>query len=201
MPTSVVLANTKTKMDAPVHSSGNEQLMGNQPGQLNLRAQRQRALELAELIDALLTQLRFAPHTLNWNDVVDKMAVVNVQLHQLQDELRPVSHHYVLHPKSVNAQNAGTIPVMLATMPYPEQQARWEEVARGETTSYEQWKEFVESVCAGNTRKAARRRAGRRGGVEGAGSGSGAFAVVSPPTLDDAEQELLNIVSFGGLHE
>ena len=90
--------------------------MGNQPGQLNLRATRQRASELGALIDELLATLRFAPHTMRWNDLVDKMAVMNVQLQQLKEEVRPVAHHYALHPKSVSVQYAGTLPIMLASM-------------------------------------------------------------------------------------
>jgi hypothetical protein len=32
-------------------------------------------------------------------DIVDKMAVVNVQYHQLVQQLRPLAKHYVVHPK------------------------------------------------------------------------------------------------------
>ncbi len=179
-------------------ASGNEQLMGSQPGQLNLRAQRQRAQELAGLIDSLVDRLKFAPNTVSFSDVADKMAVLNVQLYQLQEELRPVSYHYVLHPKSVNAQNAATLPVMLASMPYPEQQARCEEVLRGAMTDYEEWKIFAEGISAGNTRKATRRR-GARGLPGGDTVRASAPTANAPPPLNDAEQELLNVVGFGGL--
>ena len=176
---------------------GNEQLMGSQPGQLNLRAQHQRAQELAGLIDSLVERLNFAPDTVSFSDVADKMAVLNVQLHQLQEELRPVSYHYVLHPKSVNAQNAATLPVMLASMPYPDQQARCDEVLKGVTTDYEEWKSFTEGISAGNSRKAARRRGAR--GVLGSDTAQIPVAANTPLSLNDAEQELLNWVSFRGL--
>ena len=172
----------------------NEQLMGSQPGQLNLRSQRQRAQELAGLIDSLVDRLKYAPDTVSFSDVADKMAVLNVQLHQLQEELRPVSYHYVLHPKSVNAHNAATLPVMLASMPYPEQQARYDEVLKGAAADYEEWKSFVEGISAGDTRKAARRR-----GARGVAGGDTMQAPTTHTPLSDAEQELLNLVSFGGL--
>jgi hypothetical protein len=167
----------------------NEQLMGNRPGQLNLRATRARAMELGAVVDEIIYLLRVAPQSLRWNDVVDKMAVMNVQLQQLQDELRPVCHHYALHPKSVNAYNSATLPVMLATMLYPEQQNLCDQVVK-ETSArggYEGWKTLVDGVCGGTGRRRARRRAAVTGGQ------------ATVPPLDDAEQELLNIVSFGGL--
>mmetsp|Transcript_1272 Transcript_1272/g.4165 ORF Transcript_1272/g.4165 Transcript_1272/m.4165 type:complete len:185 (+) Transcript_1272:5192-5746(+) len=179
-------------------SSGTEQLMGGQPGQLNLRAQRQRAQDLAERIDSLVDRLKFAPDTVRFSDIADTMAVLNVQLHQLQEELRPVCHHYVLHPKSVNAQNAATLPVMLASMPYPEQQARFDEVLGGAMTEYEEWKIFLEGLSLGNTRKGARRRGA--GGVSGGDGVQGrAPGGLAPPPLNDAELELLDLVGFGGL--
>jgi len=190
--------------------------MGNQPGQLNLRATRQRASELGALIDELLATLRFAPHTLHWNDLVDKMAVLNVQLQQLQEEVRPVAHHYALHPKSVSVQNAGTLPIMLASMLYPEQQALCDtEVARV-AGDLEHWKAALDGLCGGDpgaggvgaggaggagggrARKAARRRGAGAGLATTAMRGSTAGTSAVTP-LDDAERELLDIASFGGV--
>ena len=196
--------------------------MGNQPGQLNLRATRQRASELGALIDELLATLRFAPHTMRWNDLVDKMAVMNVQLQQLKEEVRPVAHHYALHPKSVSVQNAGTLPIMLASMLYPEQQALCDtEVARV-AGDLEHWKAALDGLCGGDpgaggvgaggaggaggvggvgggrARKAARRRGAGAGLTTTAMRGSTAGTSAVTP-LDDAERALLDIASFGGV--
>lgn len=185
-----------------------EQLMGNRPGQLNLRATRQRAAELGALIDELVAMFRFAPHALHWDVLVDKMAVLNVQLQQLQEELRPVCHHYALQPKSVSAQNAGTLPVLLASMLYPEQQALCDAEVRKATNDLERWKAFVHRVCGEVTVGGGRgsRKVARRRGAAGVGASAGAAlsaghastaSTVAP--LDDAQRELLNIVSFGGV--
>lgn len=170
--------------------SGNDDLMGNRPGQLNLRAARARASNVSSVLDEFVHLLRYAPASLTWNDVMDKMSVLNVQLYQLRDELRPVSHHYALHPKSVNSANSVTLPVMLATMLYPDQQLEYDDITRtGGTTDvgeYERWRGLVDGVSRDLNRNVRRRQAR-----------TGAEQSVAP--LDDDEQELLNVVGFGGL--
>ena len=47
--------------------------------------------------------------------MVEKFAVVSVQLAALTDALRPLLKFYVAHPKAVNAANAQLLPIMLAT--------------------------------------------------------------------------------------
>jgi len=132
--------------------------------------------------------------------VVDKMAVMNVQLQQLQDELRPVSHHYAVHPKSVNQQNSVTVPIMLASRLYPEQHATYTEIYLKEKKSenHELWKQSVEEMCTMLTgpkglldpRGSQRRRLAQRGIVDGHRT---------LPVVTKEEQDMLNAVGFGRL--
>lgn len=140
-------------------------------------------------------------------DVVDKFAVLNVQLQQLQEQLRPVTHHYALHPKSVNQMNSVTLPIMLASRLYPEQEKKCDEIVRAEVDLNREaavdsgsWKESVAEICDALTRKngildprsAQRRRMFRKGGATS----------TKEKTVGDAhdvEQRLLHLVGFGGL--
>ena len=46
------------------------------------------------------------PQQISWcrRDALDKFGVVNVQMHRLSQELRPLLHYYAVHPK-VNCGN------------------------------------------------------------------------------------------------
>lgn len=103
-------------------SSANQAHMGSKPGQMNLHAVRMRVEETRRTIDSLLQTLQFAPSTLQWNEAVDKFAVLNVQIHHIIMQLRPLLRHYVIHPRSVNEFNAPLLPLMLATTKLPEQE-------------------------------------------------------------------------------
>lgn len=187
------------KQEHSKHAS-DDMLMGNRPGQLNLSNIRSRSVDIEKNIDELLFILRYAPWSLHWNDVVDKMAVMNVQLQQLQDELRPVSHHYAVHPKSVNQQNSVTVPIMLASRLYPEQHATYTEIYLKEKKSenHELWKQSVEEMCTMLTgpkglldpRGSQRRRLAQRGIVDGHRT---------LPVVTKEEQDMLNAVGFGRL--
>ena len=125
------------------------------------------------------------------------MAVLNVQLQQLQDELRPVSHHYALHPKSVNQQNSVTVPIMLASRLYPEQHTMYNElyVKEREIGDHEAWKKSVEEICTKLT--------GRQGLLDPRGPQRRRFVARSEKkknseTLTKEEQNMLYIVGFGG---
>ena len=89
---------------------------------MNLYAVRMRVEETRRTIDSLLQTLQFAPSALQWNDAVDKFAVLNVQIHHILMQLRPLLRHYVIHPRSVNEFNAPLLPLMLATTKLPEQE-------------------------------------------------------------------------------
>lgn len=131
------------------------------------------------------------------NDVVDKMAVMNVQLQQLQDELRPVSHHYAVHPKSVNQQNAVTVPIMLASRLYPEQHEIYNEMYMKEKGmgNHDVWKQSVEEMCGMLT--------GRHGLLDPRGPQRRRLMTRSQKKKDvcitKEEQDMLNVVGFGGL--
>ncbi len=40
-------------------------------------------------------------------DALDKFGVVNVQMHRLSQELRPLLHYYAVHPKVKAGQGPG----------------------------------------------------------------------------------------------
>lgn len=131
------------------------------------------------------------------NDVVDKMAVLNVQIQQLQDELRPVSHHYAVHPKSVNQQNSVTVPIMLASRLYPEQQELYttlysQEVGLGD---HHAWKQSVGEMCGLLT--------GKHGLLDPRGPNRRSLLNRSQKRqqnvqITEEEQDMLNVVGFGG---
>jgi hypothetical protein len=109
-------------MAVNMSTSANQAYMGSRPGQMNLYAVRMRVEETRRTIDSLLQTLQFAPSALQWNDAVDKFAVLNVQIHHILMQLRPLLRHYVIHPRSVNEFNAPLLPLMLATTKLPEQE-------------------------------------------------------------------------------
>mmetsp|Transcript_3848 Transcript_3848/g.7838 ORF Transcript_3848/g.7838 Transcript_3848/m.7838 type:complete len:197 (-) Transcript_3848:55-645(-) len=188
-------------------SGRDDMYMGNRPGQLNMANIRRRASDIVQQIDELLFALRSAPHLLQWRDVVDKYAVLNVQLQQLQEQLRPVAHHYALHPKSVNQMNSVTLPIMLASRLYPEQEKEGDEAVRAEAGLNREagvdpgrWKESVAEICDTMTRKngildsrsAQRRRmfVRKRDAV--------AIKSEQDDEREKAEERLLHLVGFGG---
>lgn len=196
-----------------------ETLLGSKPGQMNLRGIRSRAMELMQTIHGLLQTLQFAPGTLRWNDVVDKFAVMNVQLQHLKEQLRPVTKHYVVHPKSVNQSNANKLPIMLATRRLPGQE---EEVDRmldqykvnGKAGSHgieiwEEWGRRLNTLCdelisgSLDSRGSRKRRGGKaqkrqRQPMEKGLRSDGSEKEASD---DSSRKKLLRIVGFGGLPE
>jgi hypothetical protein len=57
------------------------------------------------------------------SDILDRFAVMNVQLQHLFDQLRPLLRHYAARPRAVNQTNAPLLPIMLASKLLPEQEA------------------------------------------------------------------------------
>ena len=43
-------------------------------------------------------------------DALDKFGVVNVQMHRLSQELRPLLHYYAVHPKVKAGPDSGCFP-------------------------------------------------------------------------------------------
>lgn len=76
--------------------------------------------------------------------MVDTFAVLNVQLHHLKEQLRPLTQHYVIHPKSVNQSNSVTLPIMLSSRLLPEQERALEKAASGTESA---WEHGVRVLC------------------------------------------------------
>ena len=55
--------------------------------------------------------------------MLDRYAVINVQLQQLQGQIRQILQHYLSCPRSVNQMNAPVLPILLSTKLLPEQEA------------------------------------------------------------------------------
>ncbi|CAL5229168.1 g12443 [Coccomyxa viridis] len=98
-------------------------ILGGGSAQLNLAAVKARAEELKRSLDQIAFALEHYAHRVQWRDALDKFGVVNVQMHRLSQELRPLLHYYAVHPKAVNAANAPILPIMLSTMALPEMEA------------------------------------------------------------------------------
>lgn len=181
-------------------NDGDPTLMGSRPGQLNLSNVRMRAMEMIQIIDEMLYILRVAPSSLHWNDVVDKMAVLNVQIQQLQDQIRPVSQHYVVHPKSVNQQNSVTLPIMLASRLYPEQQRMYDDVYYASEVEIgdDSWKGVVDDVSSMLTGKHG--LLDPRGPVRRRLASAASTSMRQQPQSDCVEEyvDILSIVGFGG---
>jgi len=180
-------------------NDGDPTLMGSRPGQLNLSNVRMRAMEMIQIIDEMLYILQVAPSSLHWNDVVDKMAVLNVQIQQIQDQIRPVSQHYVVHPKSVNQQNSVTLPIMLASRLYPEQQRMNDGYYASEVEiGDDSWKVVVDDVCIMLTGKHG--LLDPRGPVRRRLASAASTSMKQQPQSDYVEEyvDILSIVGFGG---
>lgn len=127
-----------------------------------------------------------------------------MQLQQLQEQLRPVAHHYALHPKSVNQRNSVMLPIMLASRLYPEQEKEGDDAMRAEAglnrevgVDPGQWKESVARICDSMTQKngildsrsAQRRRMFRKRDT---------VSVKRDEGGQQMEERLLHLVGFGG---
>ncbi|CAK0786965.1 hypothetical protein CVIRNUC_010179 [Coccomyxa viridis] len=98
-------------------------ILGGGSAQLNLAAVKARAEDLKRSLDQIAFALEHYADRVQWRDALDKFGVVNVQMHRLSQELRPLLHYYAVHPKAVNAANAPILPIMLSTMALPEMEA------------------------------------------------------------------------------
>ena len=150
------------------------------------------------------------------NDVVDKFAVMNVQLQHLKEQLRPVTKHYVVHPKSVNQSNANKLPIMLATRRLPGQDEEVDMMLEqykvngeaGRRGDWEEWGRRVNTLCdelvygSLDSRGSRKRRVGKvqkrqlqpmEMGLKSDGS--------EKDSTDESRKRLLRIVGFGGLPE
>mmetsp|Transcript_38211 Transcript_38211/g.53046 ORF Transcript_38211/g.53046 Transcript_38211/m.53046 type:complete len:207 (-) Transcript_38211:109-729(-) len=81
---------------------------------LNLQAVQSRAEHLQKALQRALGQLEHNFENVTWQDMVGQLAVLNVQFHNLTNEIRPVLKHYSVQPTSVNAEVASALPVLLS---------------------------------------------------------------------------------------
>ena len=153
------------------------------------------------------------------NDVVDKFAVMNVQLQHLKEQLRPVTKHYVVHPKSVNQSNANKLPIMLASRQLPGQE---EEINRmleqykvnGQAgshgkESWEEWGRRLNTLCdeliSGSleSRGSRKRRTGKvqKRPLQPMEKSFKSNSSEKEASDESSRKKLLRIVGFGGLPE
>lgn len=77
---------------------------------MNLKAVRDRTRELQGSLQKAMATIGAEaqqPGRLQWSDVLDLFAILNVQYRSLVAELRDLLKHYVVHPKNVTPEAAG----------------------------------------------------------------------------------------------
>ncbi|KAK9835347.1 hypothetical protein WJX81_004050 [Elliptochloris bilobata] len=91
---------------------------------MNLAAVRARGEDLRRTLDQVILTLQHHPDHVQWAEALDHFSVLSVQLASLAEQLRPLARLYAAHPRAVNAGNAATLPIMLATRALPEMEAK-----------------------------------------------------------------------------
>lgn len=94
--------------------------------QLNLDSVKARADGLYKAVSRILQDFDlFARNnaTPKWQDVLGQYSMVNMELYSITEEIKKVSKAFVVHPKTVNAENATILPVMLSSKLLPEMEA------------------------------------------------------------------------------
>ncbi|CAL8464768.1 g4303 [Coccomyxa elongata] len=110
-------------------------LTGSGAGQMNLGAVRARAEDLKQSLEQVSVALELYADRVQWAETLDKFGVINMQIHRLSEELRPLLKFYAVQPKAVNAANARTLPIMLATKALPEMEAEERELLRRQASA------------------------------------------------------------------
>ncbi|KAL3702340.1 hypothetical protein R1sor_020362 [Riccia sorocarpa] len=90
--------------------------------QLNLTSLRTRTQDLHNAIGRILHTFHTNP-SLKWTEVLGQFAMVNVELLNLIDDVKPILKMFVVYPKNVNAENAPILPIMLSSKLLPEMEA------------------------------------------------------------------------------
>eukprot|EP00878_Enallax_costatus_P006588 GHUV01006906.1.p1 GENE.GHUV01006906.1~~GHUV01006906.1.p1 ORF type:complete len:275 (+),score=113.20 GHUV01006906.1:200-1024(+) len=98
-----------------MQSSSVEQLcFGSGPNQLNLKVVQQRVDDLIRVLDALMMELW--TYTSHWENLLDKLNVVNMNYMQIMAELRALLRQYIIYPKYTDNQSVeDNIPGWLAS--------------------------------------------------------------------------------------
>ncbi|CAL0328068.1 unnamed protein product [Lupinus luteus] len=91
--------------------------------QLNLEQVKTRALSLYKSISRILEDFDAYGRTNTtpkWQDILGQYSMLNLELFNIVDEIKKVSKAFIVNPKSVNAENATVLPVMLSSKLLPE---------------------------------------------------------------------------------
>ncbi|XP_073396757.1 uncharacterized protein [Physcomitrium patens] len=90
--------------------------------QLNLASLRTRTQDLHNAISRILHSFHTLP-ALKWSEVLGQFAMVNVELLNLVEDIKPILKAFVVYPKNVNAENATILPIMLSSKLLPEMES------------------------------------------------------------------------------
>ncbi|CAK9190347.1 unnamed protein product [Sphagnum troendelagicum] len=90
--------------------------------QLNLASLRTRTQDLHNAISRILHAFTTQP-SLKWSEVLGQFAMVNVELLNLVEDIKPILKVFVVYPKNVNAENSTILPIMLSSKLLPEMEA------------------------------------------------------------------------------
>ncbi|MCO5596944.1 hypothetical protein L7F22_051015 [Adiantum nelumboides] len=90
--------------------------------QLNLDSIRTRSHDLFTAISSILQSFQTIPHH-RWPEVLGQFSMVNVELLNLVEDIKPILRMFVVHPKNVNAENSQMLPVMLSSKLLPEMES------------------------------------------------------------------------------
>ncbi|MCO5572840.1 hypothetical protein L7F22_026599 [Adiantum nelumboides] len=90
--------------------------------QLNLESIRTRSHDLFTAISSILQSFQTIPHH-RWPEVLGQFSMVNVELLNLVEDIKPILRMFVVHPKNVNAENSQMLPVMLSSKLLPEMES------------------------------------------------------------------------------
>ncbi|KAI5069448.1 hypothetical protein GOP47_0015749 [Adiantum capillus-veneris] len=90
--------------------------------QLNLESIRTRSHDLFTAISSILQSFQTIPHH-KWPEVLGQFSMVNVELLNLVEDIKPILKMFVVHPKNVNAENSQILPVMLSSKLLPEMES------------------------------------------------------------------------------
>jgi hypothetical protein len=90
--------------------------------QLNLASLRTRTQDLRNANSRILHAFTTQP-SLKWSEVLGQFAMVNVELLNLVEDIKPILKVFVVYPKNVNAENYTILPIMLSSKLLPEMEA------------------------------------------------------------------------------
>ncbi|XP_074268050.1 mediator of RNA polymerase II transcription subunit 8 [Silene latifolia] len=94
--------------------------------QLNLQSVKLRAESLQKLITRMIEDMEFLSRSNalpKWQDSLSQFSMVNLELHNISEDIKKVSKAFVVYPRNVNAENANILPVMLSSKLLPEMEA------------------------------------------------------------------------------